>query len=254
MTDLTDMLRPGHRAVFRNAPDEGAAGGDTAATETTETTGEATQKTDGADAAGTGPEPLLGGRKPDAGETSESTGEEGTETTEAAADADPLDVVPEDGTYQFDLPEGVEVDEALVGAISPVFKDLGLTVKAANTLAGVYAQHQAAQAEAYQTQVRETLESWVAEAKADPAYKADGFEAAKVHAGRALEQFGDEDIVAVLEASNMSYNPHIHRLLYRVGKAMAEDTTLRNTGQGAGSEAPVEERLYGATTPTTKRA
>lgn len=69
--------------------------------------------------------------------------------------------VPE--TYTFQLPEGMKADEALVGKVSPVFKELGLTQEQAQKVAHVYAEHVAAQEKARLDQLAADHETWKGE-------------------------------------------------------------------------------------------
>lgn len=170
----------------------------------------------------------------------------------APAAADPLDVVPEDGTYALTLPEGMKLDEALLGEASPVFKDAGLTVRQANKLAAFFGELRAKEAKQRADDWQAITAGWEQQTLRDPEYATVGFKAAQETANRALAQFGTPELDAALASTGMDSHPEMVRLFYRIGKAMADDTTERGTG-GVDAQVTMETRMYGATTPNTKR-
>lgn len=200
---------------------------------------------------GTGGGSILGGETPadDAGEGGDKAT---TEETQAGGEADPLDTVPEDGAYTFELPEGVTLDAAVADAAQPAFKELGITARQANGLAAFFANLRASEAqragEAFTTQAA----AWAREAQADPAYQDVGHETAFREANRALTQFGSPKLAEVLRTTGLGNHPELIRAFYNASKALADDTTQRGTG-GGGEAAPIEERMYGATTPTQRK-
>lgn len=240
------------------AADAGAAGGDTSAAGqgTIDAAGDAGKTDDGAaeDASSTS---ILGGTKPDAGETSESGATEAkTEGDDKAdgddKDGDAADVVPEDGVYTLELPEGMEIDEALSTAAFPVFKEMGLTTSQANKLAGVYAEHAAKQAEAQQTMWEDLNEGWAKTARADKELQGEGFDTTVAIADRALSQLGTPQLVEDMVKYGWGNHPEFIRFAYRAGKLIADDATQGGDTTGADAT-PAEERLYGKTTPTSKK-
>lgn len=185
-------------------------------------------------------------------ETAETDGaaKDGEDKSEADAD----DVVPEDGKYEFsDLPEGYEVDEKVAGEVSSIFKEAGLTQKQAALVASKYAALQQEQSKAYTDTVTDTINNWVKEAKQDKEIGGAQWDASVTHANSALEKFGTAELDAALSASGLSNHPEMIRFCARVGAAIADDKFT--PGNGGGAEAiPMEQRLYGATTPSGKGA
>lgn len=230
----------------------GGAGGEGSA-------GGAGQKTEDAGAGqGTDDEPVLGGGETGDGEAPKddaAKGEQGDkpgEGEEGKQDDDPAAIVPEDGKYDLQLPEGVELDAQLAEAAFPVFKELGITAGQAQKLAEMFTTYRTADAQAAADAWKETRTEWVKTAKADPEYATDGWDNVTVVANRALKQYGTPELAKALRETGMGDHPELIRVFYRVGKAISDDRT--DTGQGnRGAELPAEERLYGKTTPTTKR-
>jgi hypothetical protein len=221
------------------------------ATQTTTTTQTGTDAATGADAGADGGSVLGAGDT--GGETSKDANADATGDTGTEGDAAEADTVPEDGVYKLALPEGVEIDEAALAVAAPVFKELGLTNGQATKIAEVFANLRQAegeqQAEAWVARNRD----WVATAKADKTYANVGFDAAAKVANAAVRAFGDDDLVTVLNETGLGNHPALIRAFYKAGAAMANDTTERGTNAGAAA-VPMEERMYGSTTPTKRRA
>lgn len=213
----------------------------------------------GAEARGTVPGGLLttpnreGGKgtegaPPEGGTTQDGEGEGDTPTV------DPLDTVPEDGKYALNLPEGMEVDEALAAEAFPVFKAAGLTARQANALGEFFGTIRAKEAQQRNEAWVAVNQKWQAEAKSDPEYAAmGGFEAAAALANRAIEKFGTPAFDKALVENGWSNHPEMIRLLVRAGRALADDTSERGSGDGVDAAVSLEQSMYGATTPTTKR-
>lgn len=246
-------------AMTREAPGEGSPGGDAAA----QGSEGAEQKTDAANAAaGTDDASILGDGKPaDTAASADAKGEQKPDdaakaaadaAAAAAAAADPLNLVPEDGKYVLTLPEGVEIDEQLAEAAFPVFKELGLTTGAANKLAEFFAGVRTQEGEAQAAEWSKQNTKWQTETKADKAYAEVGFEVAAAQANRALNQFGDDELKTLLKTTGMGNHPAMVRFVFNASKAMANDKTERGSNQSVDTTTP-EQRMYGATTPLTKK-
>lgn len=224
-----------------------------------QTTGATTQTgqaaADGADA-GTGVKPILGGDQ--TGVEAPMQDAAGDSATAAAAEGkttavDPADVVPEDGKYALTLPEGVEVDEAALAVVAPTFKEIGLTNGQASKLALAFADLRKREAAEADEAWKARLAGWVAEAKADKTYAVVGFEAAAKVANRGLSAVLSPASISLLAASGLGNHPDIIRDFYRFGARLADDRTERGTNTAA-APVPMEETMYGATTPTKRRA
>jgi hypothetical protein len=203
---------------------------------------------------------VLGGGEADAGETSKTddakdkTQEEGKAEGDEGKqdDDDPAAVVPEDGVYNLQLPEGVELDQQLAEAAFPVFKELGINQGQAQKLAEMFSTYRQADAQAVTSAWENQQKTWVKDAKSDPEYATDGWDTTVEIANRALKQYGTPELAKALRETGMGNHPELIRYFYRIGKGISDDST--DTGEGKrGSELPPEERLYGKTTPTTRK-
>ena len=241
---LNDLILRRFTPVF--APEDGTG---TGAGEGTE--GDAGKGDTSSDADGQGT--LLGGAKPDAGETSESgegqtegegEGEGGdADTGDKAAEGD--EGPPEDGKYTFELPEGMELDATLAEGLSPVLAELGLSNAQANKLAAAYIEAGEAQAKAQVDAWAKTNEDWVAQTKSDKVITEMGFDTAVERGNAALELFDPEgELTKALTTSAVNANhPALVRFMARAGAALANDKTETGTS-GGGKEAPPEDRWY----------
>ena len=246
--------------LYRNAPDGGAgAGGDGGDAGAGDAPPADVKPADAADT-----KPILGGEQPgdkpdggddkgkadDAGKKADDKGE--GDKAKADEKPDPAAVVPEDGVYTFQLPDGVELDATVAEAANPVFKELGITVGQANGLASFFANLRAQEGEAAQKAWADTNASWVKQATEDKAYAEVGHEVAFRMANDALVKYGSPALVKTLVETGLANHPEMVRFAFNAAQATLSDKSDRGSGDGADA-APVENRLYGKTTPTTKK-
>ena len=156
-------------------------------------------------------------------------------------------VVPE--KYELKMPEGMQVDTALLDAVTPIFKEAGITQEVAQKLADAYApviqkagqaQHEAAMA-AFDKQI----EDWGKETKAML-----GPDAVKemAPAGRLIQTFAGKDAPALRQLLNdtgLGNHPLMVKFLIAAGKAISQDKFVDGGNMpGDNSEAAVTKRLY----------
>jgi hypothetical protein len=176
-----------------------------------------------------------------------------TKPDEKPAEVKPEDAVPGEGeTYEFTLPEDIEIDATLAEAAQPVFKELGLTRAQANRLATLVAEHQTKMTGEIVDQFVATQKQYVADAKADPEIGKGNWDTSTKQANQALQKFGTPGLVAALREHGMANHPEMIRFCARIGLKTADDTL--DTGTSVDTKVvPAEERWYGTTTPTTKK-
>lgn len=150
---------------------------------------------------------------------------------------DPADEVPEDGRYDFTLPEGMAMDEKLAEAMSPVLKDLGLTRGQAQALAGALAAHRQAEAANGSREWADIQTGWIASAKKDAEIGGARWDASVATAQGALARFGTPGLRTFLTESGGGNHPEVIRFMARVGSAIAED---RPESGGAGAGRPID--------------
>lgn len=158
-----------------------------------------------------------------------------------AAAAAKLKEVPEDGKYDFTLPEGMEMDTELAEKAGPALKEAGITRDQANKLAGFLAEDRKARFE----QWGKTQEEWVAAAKADKEYGGDKFDASIKGAKRALDKFGTPELQEYLTASGGGNHPELIRFMARVGNAISDDSPPGSETPAGSQPKDHAEILYG---------
>ncbi len=126
----------------------------------------------------------------------------------------------------FTLPDGMEIDADLLSESSALAKELDLDQAQAQKLIDLQTKdHQRAQ-EAQSSDWVALNEQWVLEAGADkelgptPAQ----FEANTAIALKAVDVFGNDKLRVVLTDTGAGNHPEMIRFMYRVGKAISEDT------------------------------
>ena len=161
--------------------------------------------------------------------------------TDGQANNEPAQGIPDN--YEFTMPEGVELDKALLNEFVPIAKELKLTQAQAQKLVDLQTKTVKG-IEDSRAQGWETMqEQWVSNSKSDKEYGGLQFEANVALARKAVAQFGTDALKEALDSTGMGNHPEMLRFMYRVGKAISEDTM--RVGQ-AKPEAPkdIAHRLY----------
>ena len=137
--------------------------------------------------------------------------------------------------YEWAAPEGVTLDESVMGSLSEVAKELNLSQDAAQKLvdkmAPAMAQRQAAQVQAMQAEWRESSSG---DAEFGGAKLAENMAVAK----KALDAFATPEFRQLLEQTGMGNHPEVIRTFYRAGKAFSEDGLV----SGSAPRAPRDAR------------
>lgn len=124
----------------------------------------------------------------------------------------------------FTLPEGVQLDSALLEQAVPIFKELGLSKEQAQKLVDIQVKQAQSQTDAFNQQ----LETWRTSAKNDKEYGGEGFDQNIALARAALNKVGTPELKQLLNDSGVGDHPEVIRLMVRVGKMTAEDNPTSN--------------------------
>lgn len=160
-------------------------------------------------------------------------------------EAAPASTAPE--SYQFTYPEGYTPDDAALGEITGVFKELGLTQEQAQKLVEYDAKRMssAASPEAQQAAAIEhrnaQVAQWEGEIKADKELGGANLDASIQVAQKALASFGSPELSAMLKQSGLGSHPEIVRFFHKVGKELSEGSLHRTT-----TEVPKEMSIVDA--------
>jgi len=147
---------------------------------------------------------------------------------ESKDDKDKADGPPDE--YQFEAPEGVELDEAVTDAFSEAARDAGLSQEKAQALlekvAPVTAQRQAERLEAARAE-------WTEAAQTDKEFGGDNLQENLATAKKALDTFGTPELQDLLNESGLGNHPEVIRAFYRAGKTISEDHFVNGQTRGA---------------------
>ena len=143
------------------------------------------------------------------------------------AEGDKAEDAPQGGpeAYEdFSVPEGVELDAELLGEFKNVAKELNLPQDAAQKVTDLgvkLAQKWAAES---QQATSEMFADWKGRAETDKEFGGDALPANLAVAKKAVDQFGTPELRELLDVHRLGDNPEIIRFMFRVGKAISEDT------------------------------
>ncbi|WP_370677435.1 hypothetical protein [Pleomorphomonas sp. PLEO] len=187
------------------------------------------------------------GSSPDGGGTNANPPAAKSEAPDTGA-LDPADEVPEDGRYDFHLPEGMALDDKLAEAMAPVLKDIGLTRGQAQALAGALAAHRQAEAATGGREWADIQTGWVNSARKDSEIGGARWDASVATAQGALARFGTPGLKAFLTESGGGNHPEVIRFMARVGNAIADDRP-ESGGSGAGQTLEAAHLLFPSDKP-----
>ena len=163
-------------------------------------------------------------------QTEEVAGEEESKTLlsgdEGEGEGD--DAVPE--KYEFEPPEGVEVDPSKIEGFGETAKELGLSQKQFQQLVEYDIKRSAAALEEMSTQFSERINHWAEETKADKELGGEELDANLGLAKQAIDTFGSPQLAKLIDAPSadnpdglgLGNHPEVIRLFYRVGRAISE--------------------------------
>jgi hypothetical protein len=164
-----------------------------------------------------------------------------TPTTDAttAPPTEPTATAPQaPESYEFAMPEGVQLDKAAAEEFSAIAKELKLDQATAQKVADVGAKMAQRQAEAH----AELVESWVEAVKSDKDIGGDKLTENLGVARKALESFGTPELKDVLDATGFGNHPEIIKAFYKIGKAISDDRFV--TGNAKGPDTDIARKMF----------
>lgn len=186
------------------------------------------------------------GESQDGAEASDDKGDGSDDGDDEEAEGAPEKYEP------FELPDGMDLDQAALDAVEPIFRELNLTQEQAQRLVSYEAEQRQAYAEQVASQWQETREAWVQEVKDDPDVGGDSLPETM---GLMKALMSDEMGLATPEfrADAVNYgfgdNPHVVRfaaatakLLKKNGLLPVEDKTV--TGKAAQERQSKAEAMF----------
>lgn len=155
----------------------------------------------------------------DAGKTAE--GEGASDKSKDGKTDKAKDGAPE--KYEFKLPEGAQLDEALVGEFTPLAKELNLSQEGAQKLVDLYAKTQGAAQKAVTEHWDNLNKEWQGKVSSDKEYGGADLDKNVAIAKKAIDAFGTPELKDALNLTGVGNHPEVVRFFYRVGKAISDD-------------------------------
>jgi hypothetical protein len=156
--------------------------------------------------------------------------------------------------YEFNAPEGVELDAEVAEAATPILKELGLNNDQANSLLPVAQQLVSKTVENTYRQLTEAVaqqrKDWKDAFTADKEIGGAKADESAHLAAKGLEALGfakDHPFREALDQTGFGNHPDMIRAFRKIGELVAEDGFVRPDG-AAKVEVPVESRWYGSKT------
>lgn len=161
---------------------------------------------------------------------------------------------------ELKLPDGVQPDETLLKSYKETLKKHGVKGEAAQAIFDLYlgtqkqaAEKSAATQKAAQEQDdkawAERQAGWKQSARSDKEFGGEKYDANVAIAKKAVVRFSSPGLKELLDATGLGDHPEFIRLMYRVGKGLAEDTISGSQGSG-GNGVPTYEEYLRANYPT----
>lgn len=139
----------------------------------------------------------------------------------------------------FSMPDGMDVNKALLDAAKPIFKDIGLTQIQSQQLVDMFASNVQAESELNANAYRQQQQAWQDEIKGDPVIGGDKLDENVGIAKLALDKFGTPGLLKWLDQGSGN-NPDLVRLLHKVGLTLREDDPGGGEGAGGDAKTPAE--------------
>lgn len=124
----------------------------------------------------------------------------------------------------FNLPEGMEIDQAALKEFAPIAQKHGLKQEGAQELVDLFASRIKAQADAHAQAWSDAMGKWRDEAKADKEIGGERFTETEAHVALAMKKLGTPELENILKITGTGNHVEIVRLLSKVGKIIDNDS------------------------------
>lgn len=158
----------------------------------------------------------------------------GSESDGAAGDPAAEPEGDDDSAVDFaklELPDGVELDQAVVERFEPLMK--GMTQDEAQKFATAFAEFRQGEAQDRIEAFEQQKQDWYSASSNDKEFGGDKFDESTKLAVQAIEKFGTPELRQFMDDYGAGNHPEVIRFMVRVGRAISED----NPGGGANNTA-----------------
>lgn len=136
----------------------------------------------------------------------------------------------------FTLPEGMELDTAILGEFKDFAKELNLPQDKAQKIVDFQTKLAAKQAEEYQAAVTRQGEAWATAVKNDPELGGENYDKSVASAVKVIQAFGDDGLRDLLNNSGLGNHPALFKFCHRVSQAISEDKFVLPGNQPAAAK------------------
>lgn len=161
---------------------------------------------------------------PAATDVATQTGDAGATQTTESTDAGEGDANTDNVYTDFVLPEGMELDSALLDQAIPVFKELGLTKEQSQKLIDLHASQIQNSIKSQAESFDQLKQDWRSQTEKDNEIGGDKLQETVATARIALEKLGTPELTKLLDDFGIGNNPEMIRFMARVGSFMREDS------------------------------
>lgn len=177
------------------------------------------------------------------GEQQPPTGAESSPTNPTPTEATPAPTTPPaepEVDVEFDVPEGVALDEQGATEFKALAKELKLQPEAAKKLADLAASRARAQHEAHAA----LIESWAESVKTDKEIGGEKLAENLAVAKRAVDTFGSPALKELLNQTGLGNHPEVVKAFFKAGKAISEDGFVRGAPKAPATESDLAKSLF----------
>lgn len=139
--------------------------------------------------------------------------------------------------YDFSIPEGMQVDEALMSQFEGLARESNLSNEQANKIAGIYAERMQAAEKANAEAWKQLQDKWVGDLRNDSDVGGQNFNANMEIAKDAVNKFGGEELSTALKELGVDNHPLLVKAFVKIGKAIQEDSFVSPGQQGSSKTA-----------------
>ena len=137
--------------------------------------------------------------------------------------------LPPDTYADFNLPEGMQLDEAALTEASTFFKEDGLTQEKAQKYVDLFAKQIQAGSQAQTETFNQLMSDWREQSANDKEFGGDKYEENVKVAQFAISKYGTPELKQLLNDHGVGNHPEMVRFMVRVGRTLGEDVP-GNTG------------------------
>lgn len=177
------------------------------------------------------------------GEQQPPTGAESSPANPTPPEATPAPTTPPaepEVDVEFEVPEGVALDEQGATEFKALAKELKLQPEAAKKLADLAASRARAQHEAHAA----LIESWAESVKTDTEIGGEKLAENLAVAKRAVDTFGSPALKELLNQTGLGNHPEVVKAFFKAGKAISEDGFVRGAPKAPATESDLAKSLF----------